>query len=346
MPLPTPNLDDRRFQDLVDDAKRLVQQRCPEWTDHNVSDPGVTLIEAFAQMVDQLIYRLNRVPDRHYVKFLDLLGVHLFPPTAATGTVTFWLAAPQPTAILVRAETEVATPRTDIEEPVVFGTTRRAAASCPASCTASHPAAGGGDVADADQHAGERAGVPCFSERPGAGEALLIGLSNAVPSCAVVLRVECPVGGDGIDPRNPPLVWEAWDGADWTECEVDRDDTGGFNRPGDVVLHVPASHRASLIARQRAGWLRCRIVPAAAHNQPEYTATPRDSRHPRLHDRWHGRHRARRNHPRREYSGSPTARRVSGSSCSAGRSSTPRSPTVLRVSDGGRRWLGRLAARR
>ena len=61
--LPAPNLDDRHFQDLVDDAKRLVQQRCPNWTDHNVSDPGVTLIEAFAQMVDQLIYRLNRVPD-------------------------------------------------------------------------------------------------------------------------------------------------------------------------------------------------------------------------------------------------------------------------------------------
>ena len=35
--LPVPDLDDRRFQDLVDDAKRLVQQRCPEWTDHNVS---------------------------------------------------------------------------------------------------------------------------------------------------------------------------------------------------------------------------------------------------------------------------------------------------------------------
>ena len=53
MALPVPSLDDRRFQDLVDDAKRLVQQRCPEWTDHNVSDPGVTLIETFAWMTDQ-----------------------------------------------------------------------------------------------------------------------------------------------------------------------------------------------------------------------------------------------------------------------------------------------------
>ena len=83
MALPVPNLDDRRFQDLVDDAKRLVQQKCPEWTDHNVSDPGVTLIETFAWMTDQVLYRLNRVPERNYVKFLELIGVRLFPPTAA-----------------------------------------------------------------------------------------------------------------------------------------------------------------------------------------------------------------------------------------------------------------------
>ena len=83
MALPAPNLDDRRFQNLVDDAKRLVQRRCPEWTDHNVSDPGVTLIETFAYMTDQLLYRLNRVPDRNYIKFLELIGVRLFPPTAA-----------------------------------------------------------------------------------------------------------------------------------------------------------------------------------------------------------------------------------------------------------------------
>src|SRR3712207_886857 len=122
--LPAPNLDDRTFQGLVDEAKRLVQNRCPDWTDHNVSDPGVTLIEAFAQMVDQLIYRLNRVPDLNYVKFLELIGVELRPPAPALGRVTFWLSAPQPQTVLVREETEVATPRTDIHEPVVFSTSR------------------------------------------------------------------------------------------------------------------------------------------------------------------------------------------------------------------------------
>ena len=123
MSLPVPNLDDRRFQDLVDDAKRLVQQRCPEWTDHNVSDPGVTLIEAFAWMTDQLLYRLNRVPDRNYVKFLELIGVRLFPPTAARAPVTFWLSAPQPETVTIPAGTEVATVRTGTEPAIVFSTT-------------------------------------------------------------------------------------------------------------------------------------------------------------------------------------------------------------------------------
>src|SRR5439155_23691102 len=101
MALPIPNLDDRRFQDLVNESKRLVQQRCPEWTDHNVHDPGVTLIELFAWMTDQVIYRLNRVPDKAYVKFLELLGVRMFPPTAARAPATFWLAASQPEGVRI-----------------------------------------------------------------------------------------------------------------------------------------------------------------------------------------------------------------------------------------------------
>ena len=83
MTLPTPRLDDRTFQQLVDEAKRQVQQRCPAWTDHNVSDPGVTLIETFAWMTEMLLYRLNRVPDQLYVRFLEMVGVRLFPPQAA-----------------------------------------------------------------------------------------------------------------------------------------------------------------------------------------------------------------------------------------------------------------------
>ena len=79
MPLPTPNLDDRRFQDILDEARRLIPRYCPTWTDHNLSDPGITLLELFAWMTDLLLYRLNRVPEKNYIKFLELIGVQLEP---------------------------------------------------------------------------------------------------------------------------------------------------------------------------------------------------------------------------------------------------------------------------
>jgi hypothetical protein len=119
-----PNLDDRTFQDLVDEAKRMVQRRWPEWTgwtDHNVSDPGVTLIETFAYMVDQLIFRLNRAPDKNYVKFLEMIGIELRPPHAAAADVTFWLGAAA-TSRRAAAGIEVATERTDVSDAIVFRT--------------------------------------------------------------------------------------------------------------------------------------------------------------------------------------------------------------------------------
>src|SRR5215212_4168336 len=113
MPLPTVTLDDRRFQDIVDQAKTLIPQYCPEWTDHNVSDPGVALIELFAWMTDLLLYRVNQVPDKAYVQFLDFIGVRLEPPRAARAPVTLYLSAPQPTDVTLPEGTEVATVRTE-----------------------------------------------------------------------------------------------------------------------------------------------------------------------------------------------------------------------------------------
>ena len=273
MVLPAPNLDDRTFQNLVDDAKRLVQQRCPEWTDHNVSDPGVTLIEAFAQMVDQLIYRLNRVPDRNYIKFLELIGVELRPPAAARGKVTFWLSAPQPQTVVVRRETEVATPRTDVADPVVFSTVKDLDI-VPCSFDRAGAMSAGGEAVDHSTALRAGGEFECFQRSPQPGDALLIGLSNAVPSCAVVIRMDCRVRGVGVRPDWPPLIWEAWTGSGWTACDLERDETGGMNKAGDVILHVPENHETSILARNRAGWLRCRLL-VPEEGQPTYTASPR-----------------------------------------------------------------------
>ncbi|ARI52156.1 putative baseplate assembly protein [Streptomyces sp. S8] len=272
MALPSPNLDDRRFQQLVDEAKRYVQQRSPEWTDHNVSDPGVTLIETFAYMVDQLLYRLNRVPDKNYAAFLDLLGVTLFPPTVARAEVDFWLSAPQPETVHLVAGTEVATARGETEEPVVF-TTSDDLPIVPSELVRLVTAPKTGDQTDRTGPLGAGKDIPCFSPRPEPGDALLFGLPTAVPRCIVAVRLDSRVEGVGVDPRQPPLVWEAWDGARWVECATGDDTTGGLNRPGEVIVFVPAGHTASVVAGTRAGWLRCRVTPAEP-GQPFYSESP------------------------------------------------------------------------
>jgi predicted phage baseplate assembly protein len=272
MSLPVPDLDDRRFQDLVDEAKRLVQQRCPEWTDHNVSDPGVTLIETFAFMTDQLLFRLNRVPDRNYVKFLEMIGIRLFAPVAARAPATFWLSAPRPDVVRVAVGTEVATVRTETEEAVVF-TVSEDLAIVPCSLALLRSQPRGATFRD---HATTLLGGPglaCFADRPAPGDALYVGLSDPTPRCVVALRFNCHIEGVGVDPLDPPLRWEAHDGTDWVACEVQRDDTGGLNRPGDIVLHIPPSHAAGLVDGERAGWLRA-VVTEAAVGQPTYSSSP------------------------------------------------------------------------
>ncbi len=272
MPLTAPDLDDRRFQQLVDEAKRYVQQRCPEWTDHNVSDPGVTLIEVFAHMVDQLVYRLNRVPEKNYLAFLDLLGVRLFPPTAARADVTFRLSAPQPETVLLPAGSEVATAPGETRGAVVFATVGDLPiVPCELDRLVTIAASGEQVERTNDLRAGKD--VPCFQAVPAPGDAMLFGLSAAVPRCMIALRLDSRVEGIGVDPTRPPLVWEAWDGISWTVCPTDEDTTGGLNRPGQVVLHIPASHAPSVVGGIRAGWIRCRVTEREP-GTPFYSETP------------------------------------------------------------------------
>ncbi|MGW2305710.1 putative baseplate assembly protein [Streptomyces sp. NPDC001809] len=272
MALPSPNLDDRRFQQLVDEAKRYVQQRAPEWTDHNVSDPGVTLIETFAYLVDQVLYRLNRVPDKNYHAFLDLLGIRLFPPTAAAADVDFWLSAPQPDTVTLPPGTEVTTAGGETDDAVVFATTGELRI-LPSELTRLVTAWRTSEQHDRTGMLADGLDIPCFQATPEPGDALLFGLPTAVPRCIVAVRLDSRVEGVGVDPRQPPLVWEAWNGGGWEACETGDDTTGGLNRPGEVVVHVPAGHAASVIGGTRAGWLRCRVTEPEP-GQPFYSESP------------------------------------------------------------------------
>ncbi|WP_042415254.1 putative baseplate assembly protein [Streptacidiphilus anmyonensis] len=292
MPLPVPNLDDRRFQDLVDEAKRLVMQRCPEWTDHNVSDPGVTLIETFAHMTDQLLYRLNQVPDRLYLTFLNLIGLRMLPPTPARAPVTFWLTSPARVPLTVAAGSRVGTLRTATAKSIVFSAehdlelvpcalARIRTAVEPESEEDRDGLGAGADAGNAEPaETADRSRLladgrpfPAFRQSPRVGDTLLIGLSAPVPGCAIRLGFRGRAAGVGVNPEHPPLTWEAWTGDGWTPCEVGLDETGGLNTSGAIVLHVPPGHLAGIVGGDRSGWIRARVVEPE-EGQPPYTHSP------------------------------------------------------------------------
>ncbi len=74
MPIPLPNLDDRSYSDLMEEAQALIPNLCPTWSDHNPSDPGMMLIELLAWLTEMTLYRVNQVPDENYWTFLRLLN--------------------------------------------------------------------------------------------------------------------------------------------------------------------------------------------------------------------------------------------------------------------------------
>jgi predicted phage baseplate assembly protein len=119
--LEAPDLDDRTWEQIVAQARALIPTYAPSWTDHNLSDPGITLIELFAWLVEGLIFRLNRVPDKNLIEFLNLIGVTRDPPTPAATYLTYRLA-PDADALIVPEGHQVSTPQTEENEAVIFET--------------------------------------------------------------------------------------------------------------------------------------------------------------------------------------------------------------------------------
>lgn len=276
MPLPDPQLDDRRFQDLVNEAKGLIPRYCPEWTDHNLSDPGVTLIELFAWMTDLLLYRLNRVPAKNYLRFLDLLGIRLKDAVPARAPITFSLSAPQPGPVTIPRGTEVATVRTGDRAAISFATDGDLVIWPPTlrQCLASSDDTAFADLTERLND--DTVYFDAFQPQPLPGDALYFGFPENIGAHTLSLVFDCMVEGIGVDPRDPPLSWEAWCGGvrGWERCGVERDETGGLNQKGTVILHLPDEMESRLLLRQPLFWVRLRLIQPRPR-QPAYSASPR-----------------------------------------------------------------------
>ena len=275
MTLKTPNLDDRKFQDIVSEARSKIPHYCPEWTDYNLSDPGATLIELFAWMVDMLLYRLNRVPEKNYIKFMELIGIHLEAPKPAQVDITFRLSAPQPHPLKIPVGTEVATMRTETQEAISFTTNKDLIVIIPQLAYALTTLDNQIFTDCMPSLKKQDKKVMVFKPIPEENNSLYLGFIEALHSQTLLLTIDSSIEGIGVDPNDPPLAWEYWDALRerWEHLLLENDTTGGLNTRGTITIYMPDTVSMTNINGQRAFWIRCRATKPRTGQRP-YTSSP------------------------------------------------------------------------
>jgi predicted phage baseplate assembly protein len=276
MTLPTPKLDDRKFQDIVREARAKIPQYCPGWTDYNLSDPGITLIELFAWMTDMLLYRLNRVPEKNYIKFMDMIGLRLETAHPARADLTFTLSAPQPKVVTIPKGTEIATVRTEVERAINFTTDRDLTIRIPELKFALTSKEGKEFQDCLAALKDPELQVTIFEALPKEDNALYLGYGDGLSAHSLALTIESKIEGIGVNWRKPPLAWEYWDTGltRWLPARLELDTTGGLNQNGQVVLHLPYDWGMLELDKKEALWLRCRATEVQT-GQTAYTSSPK-----------------------------------------------------------------------
>ncbi|RKX81746.1 MAG: hypothetical protein DRP58_11385, partial [Spirochaetes bacterium] len=89
MSLDIPNLDEKNFDILLEEAISKLPSYAPSWTDYNLSDPGITLLELFAWLNDINYYRLNRINHKYHDAFLNIVGLNKEENSAAKVLLSF-----------------------------------------------------------------------------------------------------------------------------------------------------------------------------------------------------------------------------------------------------------------
>lgn len=105
-------IDDRNFKALLKEFKSLTRIYAKELLSAQSylkrKGPVFTMAVIFCRMLEKSIQRLNRVPEKHFLSFLDKLGFHLLPPQPAAAPLTFTLTEGTEEHVFVPARTAAA----------------------------------------------------------------------------------------------------------------------------------------------------------------------------------------------------------------------------------------------
>ncbi|MCP5013268.1 MAG: putative baseplate assembly protein [Aestuariibacter sp.] len=122
--MPSPKIDPRSYDAIVAQTEELVQE-LTTWESGTEIDAGGAMIRIFGRFAEIITERLNRIPDKSFLTFLNLIGADLTPAQSARVPLTFQLAADSPVDAHVPAGTQVtAAPDEGEEDEIVFETER------------------------------------------------------------------------------------------------------------------------------------------------------------------------------------------------------------------------------
>lgn len=285
MPLTPPKIDTRTYDDLVREIRTRIPQYTPEWTDLNDNDPGMALTQLFAWMSEQLIYRLGKVPQHNYIKFLDLVGIEPNPATPARAEVVFQMANDATSSTVVVPKGTQLAAEGD-EGQVIFETERALIVIAPRLVAVQSKLSSGYALLTESNTDTSRAFHPLGKE-PSTASELLLGFEYAEPFPAETtfdLMVWAPSEGKetvaetcGIGATQKftsvRLAWEYWDGVEWISLEFRRDESGAFTRSGRISLKSPPAgrmQRASIgNVSESLYWIRARLLDGQYERPPE-----------------------------------------------------------------------------
>lgn len=256
----------------------------PEWSKLRPGDAGFALLRLFAEQMEPVLQRLNRLPHKALVETLAMAGVTPLAATPAQAWVEFEVAPAASQSVLIPEGFQLGARAAAGGGLVVFET----AASlygAPAKIAEMHVQLSTATLALAPGADPETSRFLPFGDQPGPGRALLIGLAGAAlpgPTLSLGIGIAAPAGvaapvGAGAlmplpAPPPPVLQWEVRDGASYRPAEVVSDETAGLTRSGVVELRLPPRWRtgrpAGLDGDAALRWLRLRISHGQYRSAP------------------------------------------------------------------------------
>lgn len=295
-----PVIDDRRYGDILNELRTRIPRYTPEWkgwTDLNDSDPGITFCQLTAWLTEMMIYRMGKVPELNYIKFLELLGVELRAAQPAMAEIEFPVKENHlKPYVMVPSHTQVSADAEEGGAPIVFET-ERALYAITAQLTSVQSYDGFSYREETTNNSKALSYFP-FGKAAKAGAAFYLGfkypdayLRSSGPqefpkvdldlavrvSNSDVMGSAALTCGQGFSVQYAPatIVWESWNGREWQKLDRVKDETLALTRSGHIVLRTPVPgvlkpvRVGELGAAQEGYFIRGRLDHSAYERAPE-----------------------------------------------------------------------------